>query len=99
MSRFTAGQQVRLRATPTVGHSRVPSYVRGKVATVERVLPEFVIPEDEAWRRIDGRRKPLYRVRLSQHDLWPDYRGALGDSLDLEIFEHWLEPITEGNGS
>ena len=35
---------------------------------------------------------PLYRVRFAQRTVWPDYRGSDGDSIDVEIFEHWLEP-------
>jgi nitrile hydratase len=31
-------------------------------------------------------------VRISQNDLWNDYAGTEGDDLDIEIFEHWLEP-------
>ena len=35
---------------------------------------------------------PLYRVRFAQREVWPDYRGGAGDSIDVEIYEHWLEP-------
>ena len=34
---------------------------------------------------------PLYLVRFPQSEIWPGYDGA-GDSLALDIFEHWLEP-------
>ena len=34
----------------------------------------------------------LYRVRLHQRDIWPDYDGGADDDLEIEIFEHWLEP-------
>jgi hypothetical protein len=54
MSRFSVGDQVRIRALETLGHSRVPAYARGRTGAVERVLPGFVIPEDEAWGRLDG---------------------------------------------
>jgi nitrile hydratase len=37
-------------------------------------------------------RRPLYRVRFPQHDVWPDYAGPGQDTVDIEIFEHWLEP-------
>ena len=23
---------------------------------------------------------------------WPDYAGPPGDTLEIEIFEHWLDP-------
>jgi nitrile hydratase len=35
---------------------------------------------------------PLYRVRFAQRQVWPDYAGAPGDTVDIEIYEHWLEP-------
>jgi nitrile hydratase len=88
---FAAGQRVQILATPTVGHSRVPSYARGRVGVVERVLSDYVIPEDEAWMRLDGRREVLYRVRIPQRQLWPDYQPRTDDALELEIFEHWLQ--------
>jgi hypothetical protein len=24
--------------------------------------------------------------------VWPDYNGAISDTLDVEIYQHWLEP-------
>ena len=97
MTRFLAGDQVRIRADQTMFHSRVPEYARGQAGVVERVLPDFVIPEDDAWGRLwhGGRRSTLYRVQLPQADTWADYRGPATDTLELEIFETWLEPAKE----
>ena len=36
-------------------------------------------------------RVPLYRVHFKQSDLWADYDGKPEDTLELEIYEHWLE--------
>jgi hypothetical protein len=93
LSAFAKGQAVRIADRLTVGHTRVPSYVRGMQGTIERVLGEFLIPEDDAFGRHDGRRLTLYRVRLSAPDLWPQYRGAASDEVQLEIYENWLEPV------
>ena len=82
MRAFAVGDTVRVRTTPTIGHSRVPSYVRGVAGTIERVLPAFVIPEDEAWQRLAGREEVLYRVRFAQHDLWSDSQAPAGDVLE-----------------
>jgi hypothetical protein len=97
MSRFQRGELVRIRAQQTLSHSRVPAYASGRTGVIERVLPEFVIPEDDAWGRTwsGGRREILYRVQLHQTDTWPDYRGSASDTHELEIFEHWLEPAQE----
>jgi len=95
MSALATGQAVRIADRRTVGHSRVPSYVRGAKGTVERVLREFLIPEDDAFGRPNGRRLMLYRVRFVAHDLWPQYRGSASDEVQIEIYEHWLEPIEQ----
>jgi hypothetical protein len=96
VSAYVEGDAVRVRAIRTVGHSRIPTYARGKSATVERVLEKFVIPEDEAWGRLDGRKMTLYRVRIPMRDVWKDYKGGRADTLDFEVFEHWLTGETEG---
>lgn len=87
---FHVGQRVRIAdRTPPV-HHRVPSYVKGRTGTIERVCG--LHGEPEKFIRGDG--KPLrriYRVRIPQDALWADYDGSHGDKLEIEIFEHWLE--------
>jgi nitrile hydratase len=39
--------------------------------------------------------QPLYRVRFAQRELWPDYAGSPGDTVDVELYQHWLEPAGE----
>jgi nitrile hydratase len=36
----------------------------------------------------------LYRVRFAQKEVWPEYRGPDCDIIEMEIFEHWLEPAS-----
>jgi hypothetical protein len=93
--RFRAGEPVRIAARFPPGHVRTPLYVRGKVGHVERVLGEFQNPEREAYGVYEGHPSRLYRVRIPMRALWDDYGGADGDTLDIEIFEHWLESTTE----
>jgi nitrile hydratase subunit beta len=91
-ARFKPGDRVRiLRANPP-GHRRVPSYARGQKGTIERVCGEFPNPEELAYGFAGLPKRPLYRVRISQTDIWPDYKGSPQDILELEIYEHWLEP-------
>lgn len=88
---FQSGDRVRVRSLNPPGHVRTPWYVRGKVGVVERVLAQFGNPEELAY----GRREMaqwLYRVRFQQAELWPDYGGQPGDTVDVEIYQHWLEP-------
>jgi len=97
MNRFQRGDTVRIRHQRTVSHSRVPAYVSGRLGVIERVLSDFVIPEDDAWGRLweGGRRETLYRVQLHQAETWSDYQGQAHDTHELEIFERWLEPVGE----
>ena len=37
--------------------------------------------------------KVLYRVNFKQLELWPDYDGAADDTLEIEIYEHWMAPV------
>ncbi|NCG09793.1 MAG: nitrile hydratase, partial [Alphaproteobacteria bacterium] len=34
---------------------------------------------------------PLYRCVFNQHDVWDNYKGPKTDTLEIEIFEHWIE--------
>ena len=91
-ARFHPGDRVRvLRAAP-LGHVRTPWYVRGHSGVIERLCGAFPNPEELAYARPGVPAQPLYRVRFVQKDVWPDYAGAAADVVEVEIFQHWLEP-------
>jgi nitrile hydratase subunit beta len=90
-ARFGVGQKVRVMQAYPVGHLRTPHYIRGCTGEVERVCGVFPNPEELAQMRDGEPRQPLYRVRFRQKEVWPDYRGAEGDVLEVELYEHWLE--------
>jgi nitrile hydratase len=91
-ARFAPGARVRVRRAYPPGHVRTPLYARGKAGVIERVCGNFPNPEELAYGR-DGRPlRALYRVRFAQSELWEGYRGPARDSVDIEIYEHWLEP-------
>ena len=56
------------------------------------MLGSFANPEDLAFAR-PAPRRPLYHVLFDQPPIW--HEGAAGDSLLVEIFEHWLEPAAQ----
>lgn len=95
MTLFNVGERVRIKNTHPPGHRRTPFYVRGKVGVVERYCGNFKNPEELAYGFDGLPKRELYRVRIPQTDLWPDYKGSPGDTLDLEIYDHWLEKIEE----
>ena len=88
---FRAGDRVRVLEAYPLGHVRTPYYIRGKTGVVERCCGAFANPEELAQMRDGLPAKPLYRVRFRQQDVWPDYRGAANDVVEIEIYEHWLE--------
>lgn len=91
-TRFRPGDRVRIADRMVRGHTRTPTYVKGHEGVIERVCPAFGQPELLAYGGDGKPDRTLYRVRLKQADLWPAYAGGAGDHLEIEIFEHWLEP-------
>lgn len=89
--KYAVGSRVRVRAAYPPGHIRTPFYVRGKVGEIERYCGQFPNPEELAYARDGLPAQPLYRVRFRQRDVWPGYRGAAKDVLEVEIYQHWLE--------
>ncbi|HUJ87570.1 MAG TPA: SH3-like domain-containing protein [Burkholderiales bacterium] len=90
-ARFRPGERVRVMKAYPLGHVRTPYYVRGASGVIERVCGAFPNPEELAQMRSGLPAQPLYRVRFAQSEVWPDYRGARADTIDVEIFQHWLD--------
>ena len=90
-ARFAVGQKVRVMQAYPLGHLRTPHYIRGCTGEVERVCGAFPNPEELSQMRDGEPRQPLYRVRFRQKEVWPDYRGADHDVLEVELYEHWLD--------
>lgn len=89
---FAPGTQVRVRddwpETRGPCHLRTPHYLRGRDGRVVRTLGRFPNPEDLAFARPAALRN-LYHVEFEQPPIWDE--GTKGDTVLIEIFEHWLE--------
>jgi nitrile hydratase len=70
---------------------RTPFYIRGHSGVVERFCGRYPNPEELAYARPGLPEQPLYRVRFVQCEVWPDYAGRPEDTVDIEIYQHWLE--------
>ena len=95
MTRFNPGDRVLVRAAYRPGHVRTPGYVKGKPGRIATELGEFPNPESLAYGGSGLPKKPLYKVGFRQADLWDGYEGSADDTLYIDIFEHWLEPVRE----
>lgn len=87
---FQTGDRVLVRKAYPIGHCRTPHYLRGASGVIERYCGAFANPEELAYRREGTPELPLYRVRVALRDLRPDYPGPGLDTIEVEVFEHWL---------
>lgn len=90
--RFQPGDRVQVRRAYPPGHLRTPWYIRGHAGVIERLCGAYPNPEELAYARSGLPAQPLYRVRFLQREVWPDYSGRPDDTVDIEIYQHWLEP-------
>ena len=91
---FAVQDRVRISRRVPIGHYRVPHYLRGKSAIVEKIIePTAVDNEEEGFGRNAGRRRHYYRIAVSMRELWPAYRGSDQDGLRIEVFETWLQKV------
>jgi len=74
------------------GHVRAPAYLRGKTGVVERDLGAFRNPEQLAYG-LPATPKRLYRVRFTMAEVWGPDVDAPEDTIDAEIYDHWLERL------
>jgi nitrile hydratase subunit beta len=91
--RFSIGERVKVATRNPTSHMRTPQYCRGHEGIVERICGAFPNPEQLAYGKDGLPAQTLYRVRFEQQKLWPAYAGSAQDSIEIEIYDHWLEPV------
>lgn len=94
MRQFEIGDRVTVREATSLFHTRTQAFIRGHTGVIVEHRPDWVIPEDEAWGRDDGRKEPFYVVRFKQTELWERYTGFDTDTLETECSQRWLEAAT-----
>jgi nitrile hydratase len=90
-ARFAVGDAVRTRAAPTLHHTRLPGYARGRVGRIERVHGTHVFADTNAQGQGE---EPhwLYTVVFSGYELWGD--DSARSSVSIDAWEPYLEPVT-----
>ncbi len=86
-------ETVRIKSMMPPGHIRTPAYLRGKCGVIERNLGEFANPERAAYG-LKKDMQTLVRVRFLMKDIWGDAAENPEDTLDAEIYAHWLEKVS-----
>lgn len=86
------GDRVRVKTMMPPGHVRTPAYLRGKEGVVERRLGQFKNPEQLAYG-LPAKDQTLYRVRFTMSEVWGDGAECPTDTVDAEIYDHWLERV------
>ncbi len=89
---IVTGSRVKIKDISPPGHIRTPKYIRGKNGVIERFLGVFKNPEQLAYS-LQAKEYGLYRVRFKMTELWDDYSEHPNDTLDAEVFVHWIEEI------
>jgi nitrile hydratase subunit beta len=96
---FTPGDPIRVLSRMPVGHYRVPHYLRGKRGVVQTVISPIALDnEEEGFGRNAGDRGRYYRISVQMKELWADYQGNARDTLNIEVYQSWLEKLPTGEG-
>ncbi len=85
-------ERVRVKTMVPPGHVRAPYYLRGKTGEIERPLGAFKNPEQLAYG-LKAEKQELYRVRFTMAEVWCARAERPDDTLDAEIYAHWLERL------
>jgi nitrile hydratase subunit beta len=93
--RFGPGSRVRVRRAYPPGHTRAPYFTRGKAGIVVDNAGAYRNPEQLAYGDVRAPRLAVYRVSFRQVDLWSDYRGPACDTVCVDVYDNWLEPLSE----
>ena len=92
-TRFQPGSVVKVLDLGKDGHVRIPMYVRTHTGVVVQYCGRYLNPEELAIGNTAGPAIDLYRVEFDQRVLWPENDHIPGDTLIIEIYDHWLEPV------
>ena len=89
-TKFKINDEIAVDNRSSSGHCRTPAYIRGKKGVIERICGQYPNPEEIASCKKDPKIITLYRCRFKQIDVWDNYSGKDSDTIELEIYEHWL---------
>ena len=90
--RFKAGDRVRVRPEAAAGHTRIPSYVRGRVGVIERHHGAHVFADRNALGRREA--EHLYSIRFASREIWADkIQEDANVGVRVDLWEPHLGPV------
>ena len=90
-ARFAPGDRVRIKDVEAPAHTRLPTYARGKVGTIERVHGRNVVPDlravglGEVWEH-------TYLVVFPAQEVFGE-RAEPGQELTLDVWESYIHAL------
>jgi len=88
---FSPGDRVRTRAMNPEGHTRLPTYLRGRCGEVERAIGAFPFSDDRAAGR-PFEPQMLYTVCFNGAEIWGT-DAPPGTTISADLFESYLEEL------
>ena len=89
-ARFKVGDEIRARNFQTLGHTRLPRYVRSRRGVIASDHGVFIFPDTHS-RNADRKPQHLYSVQFTMRELWGD-GASEHDTVHLDMFDDYLEP-------
>ncbi|GGF93434.1 nitrile hydratase subunit beta [Paenibacillus abyssi] len=87
--KYKPGTVVQAKLAATLGHTRIPRYIRGKQGVIEAVHGHSPIPDIRVDQGL-SLYQPVYRVRFKARELWGE-DASPKDTLCIELWEDYLE--------
>lgn len=88
---FQVGDRIRAKVMHPQTYTRLPRYVRDKVATIVKQHGVYVFP-DTVGQQLDIKPQHVYSVRFAAQELW-GVDASTHDSLFIDLFDDHLEGV------
>lgn len=95
-ARFAVGDPVQTVVANPSGHTRLPTYLRGRRGAIESVRTAHPLPDETVRTARKGEPVAVYGVSFTMEELW-GRDAEPGSELIVELWEPYLE-LTAGTG-
>jgi len=91
-AKFKSGDSVVVRTMHSSGHTRLPRYLRGKRGVIHMDHGVFGLPDSKAHGQGE-RLQHVYNVRFAAGELWGRAYAFERDSVHVDMWDDYLEPV------